>query len=308
MADKWNPEQYERFKNERSQPFFDLMALLENSQGTNQAEKAESLQNASQAKKGHNLQISNQNGNADNSQSGRIRKAIDLGCGTGELTRILHEKFQIGETLGVDSSAKMIEKAIVQGKISEQTLPSANETRRLRFEIGDIENFSAVGQYDLIFSNAALQWCGDHENLFTRLKRALKPGGQLLVQMPMNFDYPTHTVADDVAATEPFHSLLNDPRGEAGRAVLAVEKYASLLHHLGFREQNVMLKVYPHVLPDREQVIEWVKGTMLTSFEKRLSAADFARFLAAYREALFKKLPDEKPFFYPFKRILMWAR
>jgi trans-aconitate 2-methyltransferase len=225
-----------------------------------------------------------------------IHHAIDLGCGTGELTKILHEKFQVGETLGLDSSGKMIEKA------------QAQTSRGLKFKTGDIETFSAISQYDLIFSNAALQWCSDHEGLFARLKKALKPGGQLLVQMPMNFDYPTHTVADEVAAQEPFLSLLNDPRGEAGRATLAVEKYSSLLHHLGFREQNVLLKVYPHVLPDREHVIEWVKGTMLTSFEKRLSASDFAQFLSVYREALFKKLPDEKPFFYPFKRVLMWAR
>jgi len=256
--DSWNPEQYEQFKNERSQPFFDLMDLLDNKQ--------------------------------------KIQTAVDLGCGTGELTRVLHEKFQISDTRGIDSSAKMIEKARMQ------------LSKGLSFEIGDIENFSAPNQYDLIFSNAALQWCKDHPNLFLRLKNSLKPQGQLLIQMPMNFDYPTHTIADRVAGLEPFHSLLNDPKGEAGRAVLSIEKYAELLYRLGYQKQKVLMKVYTHILPDREQVIEWVKGTMLTSFEKRLSPAHFQEFLTAYRQELFKFLPDEKPFFYPFKRLLMWAR
>jgi trans-aconitate 2-methyltransferase len=258
MSDKWNPQQYERFKNERSLPFFDLMDFLDPSTSP--------------------------------------QAAIDLGCGTGELTKILHEKFQIKETLGMDSSANMIAKA------QSQTSPG------LKFEIGDIEKFSSAAKYDLVFSNAALQWCKDHENLFARMKKAIRPGGQLLVQMPMNFDYPTHTIADQVAAQEPFHSILQDPSGEAGRAVMKIEKYAELLYRLGFREQKVIMKVYAHVLPDREQVIEWVKGTMLTSFEKRLPADAFQKFLQTYRQELFKVLPDEKPFFYPFKRLLMWAR
>ncbi len=258
MADTWNPEQYDRFKNERSQPFFDLMGLLDT--------------------------------------KAKIYQAVDLGCGTGEHTQLLHEKFHVSETRGIDSSAKMIEKA--------KTIQS----KGLQFQIGAIESFVADQQYDLIFSNAAIQWCGNHENLFAGFKCALKPGGQLLVQMPMNFDYPTHTVADLVAAREPYKSLLSDPRGEAGRAVLPPETYAGLLHRLGFREQNVLMKVYPHVLPDREHVIEWVKGTMLTSFEKRLPKDQFQNFVNEYRTELFNVLPDEKPFFYPFKRLLMWAR
>ncbi|MGZ5280452.1 MAG: methyltransferase domain-containing protein, partial [Pseudobdellovibrionaceae bacterium] len=156
--------------------------------------------------------------------------------------------------------------------------------------------------------NAALQWCKDHPKLFARLKDSLKPQGQLLIQMPMNFDYPTHTMADQIAAQEPFHSLLNDPAGEAGRAVLSIEKYAELLYRLGFCEQKVLMKVYTHILSDREQVIEWVKGTMLTSFEKRLSPEHFQEFVKVYRQELFKVLKDEKPFFYPFKRLLLWAR
>ena len=128
------------------------------------------------------------------------------------------------------------------------------------------------------------------------------------MQMPMNFDYPTHVIADEVAAQEPFHNILQDPKGEAGRAVFTPEKYAQLMFKLGFKEQNVFMKVYPHVLPDRDQVIEWVKGTMLTSFEKRLSADMFQKFLDTYRSELFKVLPDEKPFFYPFKRLFISAQ
>ena len=106
--DAWNPKQYEKFKNERSQPFFDLLELLEQS------------------------------------ESPRI---VDLGCGTGELTKVLHERFPSATTTGIDSSPEMLQKA--------STCAKAN----LNFELADIEKWSAPGSFDIILSNAALQWC-----------------------------------------------------------------------------------------------------------------------------------------------------
>jgi len=90
--------------------------------------------------------------------------------------------------------------------------------------------------------------------------------------------------------------------------VLSVEEYSQILYDLHYQEQHVRLAVYPHVLENRQAVVEWVKGTMLTDYQKRLPADVWSEFLNAYREELFKSLPDVQPFFYPFKRILFWAR
>jgi trans-aconitate 2-methyltransferase len=90
--------------------------------------------------------------------------------------------------------------------------------------------------------------------------------------------------------------------------VLTAEEYAVLMYRCGFVEQRVALNVVAHELPSRSDVIEWVKGTLLTGYQRRMSPALFAHFLAVYEDHLFDVLPDERPFFYPFKRILMWGR
>ncbi|MGZ3687677.1 MAG: methyltransferase domain-containing protein [Bdellovibrionota bacterium] len=252
--DKWNPDQYHRFQKERSAPFYDLLALV---QGTD------------------------------------FESVVDLGCGSGELTQVLHEKLRCQRTLGIDNSEKMLAKAhdYAAGGLS--------------FRSGDLAGFQTDKPLDLIFSNAAIQWCPDHPGIFRRLRDQLKPGGQLAVQMPMNHDYPTHALADALAAEEPYRSALPSPRETS---MLPAEGYAKLLFSLGFAQQSVRLQVYPHVLDSREGVIEWVKGTMLTFYEGGLGAELYPRFLSEFRTRLFRALPDEKPFFYPFKRVLIWAR
>jgi trans-aconitate 2-methyltransferase len=253
--DKWNPAQYERYRNERSQPFFDLMALVE---------------------------------------ARPAMRVVDLGCGTGELTRLLHRTLVASETLGLDSSAAMLAKS--QGFAGEG----------LRFEQRDIGEFAAEGEYDLIFSNAALHWLQDHEARLARLTAALKPGGQLAVQVPANDDHPTHTVAAELARQSPFREAMQGY--ERDWPVLKPEVYAALLYRLGFAKQHVRLQVYGHLLDARDDVIEWVKGTLLTDYEKRMPAELFAEFMKQYRARLFERLEDARPYFYPFKRILFWAQ
>jgi trans-aconitate 2-methyltransferase len=124
--------------------------------------------------------------------------------------------------------------------------------------------------------------------------------------MPANHDFPSHVVAAEVAALEPFRSALNGYVRQS--PVLSAERYAELLNELGFARQSVRLQVYGHVLGSSEDVIEWVKGTLLTDYERRLSAPLFQEFLVAYREALLPRLSARKPYFYPFKRLLLWAR
>jgi trans-aconitate 2-methyltransferase len=240
----WDVDQYERFKNERAQPFRDLAALIE--------PRA-------------NMRI------------------VDLGCGTGELTRELHEQLAASETLGIDSSASMLQKA------------SSSDT--LRFELGDIDSFESDRPFDLVFSNAALHWIPDHEHLFTRLTTLVAANGQLAVQMPANHDHPSHRIAAEVAA-----SFGIEPRIVN---VLAPESYAALLHRLGFTRQHVRLQVYGHLLPSTADVVEWTKGSTLTPYREALPAERYEDFLADYTRRLVAVLGDERPYFYTFKRVLI---
>ncbi|HEX9407267.1 MAG TPA: methyltransferase [Thermoanaerobaculia bacterium] len=233
----WSPDQYERFKTERAQPFWDLVSLI------------------------------------DPRPHMRI---ADLGCGTGELTRALHEKLGATETIGVDNSASMLAKAA----------PAPG----LHFRNAAIEWFDEKG-FDLIFSNAALHWVADHQSLFRRLTDLLARDGQLAVQMPANDDHPSHAVAAEVA-----RELGMEPKPTY---VLAPERYAQLLFELGFQRQHVRLQIYGHVLPSSEDVIEWVKGTLLTYYDRE------PRFIERYRERLLQRIGRQRPYFYTYKRLLL---
>ena len=250
----WDPEQYGRFRKERAQPFHDLLALVQPRPGM---------------------------------------KVVDLGCGPGALTRLLHDHLHAADTVGLDSSPEMLAES------------RAHAGNGVRFKLGEIAKWSAPGAYDLVFSNAALQWLPDHRELFGRLRQALAPGGQLAVQMPANFDHPSHTIAADVAREEPFRTALDGY--ERGWPVMPPEDYAVLLHELGFAAQHERLQVYLHLLPPRDDVVEWVKGTLLTDYESRLPADLYRQFVERYREKLLPQLSAEEPYPYPFKRILLWA-
>ncbi len=253
--DPWNPERYARFAAERRLPFDDLTALL-----------------------------------APLRVGGRV---LDLGCGAGELTAELHARLGAGETVGVDSSPAMLEKA------------ARHAGAGLRFVRGDAAGF-AEGPWDLVFSNAALHWVEDHEALLPRLAALLAPGGQLAVQVPCNDRHPSHALARAVAAEAPFRELLGGAARES--PVLAPERYAALLFALGFTARRVRLEVYGHALASRDEVVEWVRGTTLTEYERRLPPARWPEFLARYRARLAAALPDERPFLYTFRRLLLWGR
>jgi trans-aconitate 2-methyltransferase len=255
----WDPKQYELFRNERSLPFFDLLD-----------ECAKRLDGAKKIP----------------------ARVIDLGCGTGELTKILHERLGAVSTLGIDSSAEMLAK-------------SPQGVSGLTFEQGDITAFSAENTYDLIFSNAALQWVNDHEPLFAKLSRALAPSGLLAIQMPANHDHISHVVAAEIAQRPHFAKALDGYVRHA--PVLLPEDYAALIEKLGLVDQRVHLHVYAHRLESRAGMVDWVKGTMLTDYSKRLTPTAYQEFIAEYTDELFARVPDERPFFYPFKRILIWA-
>ncbi|HXH38906.1 MAG TPA: hypothetical protein VNN08_09785 [Thermoanaerobaculia bacterium] len=150
-----------------------------------------------------------------------------------------------------------------------------------------------------MFSNAALHWVPDHERLFARLVALLSPHGQLAVQMPANHDHPSHRIAAELA---PSFGL--EPRVVS---VLPPERYAGLLHHLGFARQHVRVQVYGHVLPSTRDVVEWTKGSTLTPYREALSPERYEEFLAVYTARVVEALGDSRPYFYTFKRVLLWA-
>jgi len=191
-------------------------------------------------------------------------RVIDLGCGSGELTRHLHETLRAKRTIGVDSSQNMLDRAITHTKDG------------LTFQRGDIGTHQPDSKFDLVFSNAALQWVPNAREVLARLAGWLDEEGQLAVQVPANDDHPTHVVARDLAARSPYREALKDWKRQF--FVLKPEEYAAMLHRIGFRRQHVRLQVYGHLLPSREDEIEWVKGTMLTDYQRNLPPDLFAKF------------------------------
>jgi trans-aconitate 2-methyltransferase len=258
-TDSWDPGQYERFKAERARPFWDLVALIE---------------------------------------PGSIRRAVDLGCGTGELTAAAAERLGAETMVGVDNSASMLARAAQWA------------SGTVRFELGDIADWTAAGDHDLVLANAALHWVPDHPAVLARWVAALGPGGQIAVQVPANADHPSHLASADVATREPFASAFDGapPPDPVAANVLAPERYAEILHELGVADPYVRLQVYPHVLARSSDVVEWTKGTSLTRFFAVLPTELHAPFVDAYRAGLLARVGERAPYLYTFKRILMWGR
>ena len=254
----WNPNQYDRFKAEREQPFYDLAALVQRQPGM---------------------------------------RVVDLGCGDGRLTAWLHRELEAGETLGIDSSPAMLEKS------------EANAGGGVSFRQMDILDATDeyAGQFDLVFSNAALQWILGHETLFPRIARLVKPGGQFAVQMPANGKAPSHRMAAVVASEEPFRSALGGWLRED--PVQDPEFYSALLREqVGCAEQLVRLQVYDHELAETRSAVEWVKGSLLTAYLARLPEELHAPFLDRYTEALVAEVGERSPYYYPFPRVFLWGR
>ena len=224
-------------------------------------------------------------------------RVVDLGCGTGELTVQAHIQLGARETIGIDNSSTMLARA--------HDLHVDDVT----FQHGDITSFRGDGSFDVVLSNAALQWLPDHPAVLGRWTRALSRGGQLAVQLPSNADHPSHVVAAQLAHESPFvDAFEGDPPPDPTARVLAPETYAEILEDIGFSRQHVRLHVYPHHLDSSADVVEWVKGTNLTRFKSRLSPELYDHFLERYRDRLIAVIGDRKPYLYTFKRILFWAR
>lgn len=255
----WDPQQYERFKEQRAEAFWDLVELLE---------------------------------------PAPIRHAVDLGCGTGELTRRLADRLQVDAMVGIDRSERMLAAA------------ADHASDRVEFVRGDIATWTPDREVDLVFANASLHWIPDHPAVLARWVAALTPGGQLAVQVPANDDHASHRSSAFVAHQEPFLSAMGGapPPDPITANVLPPEQYASLLHELGCDRPRVRLQVYPHVFPSPESVIEWTRGSSLTRFFSVLPEELHEPFVQACREEFLARTGPEEPYVFTFKRILMCGR
>jgi trans-aconitate 2-methyltransferase len=217
-------------------------------------------------------------------------RVVDLGCGTGELTLRLADHLPGSQVTGLDNAASMLEKAAPLSRPG------------LRFEDGDQAELS--GEWDLIFSNAALHWSEEHPLLLAHLYGLLREGGQIAVQVPSNHMHISQLLIRETAREEPFRALLHGFVRQS--PVLTTDGYAQVLFDLGAEEIIVLERVYPHVLEDADAVVEWVSGTALVPYFERLGPRK-GDFVEVYRRKLRAAFPGS-PIFYPFKRTFFSAR
>ena len=251
----WSAAQYAAFEQERTRPVRDLVAALP--------------------------------------ARGTVRTAIDLGCGPGNSTEVLAQRFPGAAVSGLDSSEDMVAAA-------RQRLPG------LRFDLADIAAWTPAEPFDVILANASLQWLPDHATLYPRLVRQLAPGGSLAVQTPDNLEEPAHRLAREVAASGPWAGKIGAVQHPARHG--APFYYALLQPHCS--TVDVWRTTHFHPLRGGPAaVVEWFKSTALRPYLAPLGAAEQAAFLARYLEAItgaYPALPDGTVLL-PFPRLFIVA-
>jgi len=255
----WDPTTYLQFADQRGRPFADLLAQV---------------------------------------RAAAPRTVVDLGCGPGQLTATLAERWPTAEVVGLDSSPEMVERA--------RSLPAGSlRAGQLRFAVADLRGWQPEQPVDVVVSNATLQWVPEHRALLPRLVAALRPGGWLAFQVPGNFGEPSHRL---------LHELAADPR--FAEATAGVERpssaepteYLADLTALGCRVE-VWETTYLHVLSGPDPVFRWISGTGARPVLQALDADRRAEFEAEYKVLLTRAYPPQ-PYgtVLPFRRIFAVAQ
>jgi len=225
MAD-WSPTLYARFEDERTRPARDLVAQVP-------------LTDA--------------------------RRIVDMGCGPGNSTELLVERWPGARTVGLDSSPAMLEEA-------RRRLPQAT------FALADAATWMPEASTDLVFANAIYQWVPDHLEVLPKMLAAMREGACLAVQMPDNLAEPTHRLMREVATNGPWAEKLED----AARLPLpAPHVYYDALKPFASRI-DIWHSIYNHVLDNAAAIVDWVKSTGLRPFLDPLAPDERTAFLADY--------------------------
>ncbi len=253
MTHTWDPDRYLSFADERGRPFVDLLARI---------------------------------------GAAQPRSVVDLGCGPGNLTALLADRWPDASIAGVDSSPEMIDDARAAGT-------------RIDYQVADLRGFSPAEPVDVLVSNATLQWLPEHLALLPRLVGAVAPGGWFAFQVPANFDEPSHTIRTELAAQAPY------AEHTAGAAVPASHEpadYLDVLAGLGCAV-DVWETTYLHVLTGDDPVFTWVSGTGARPTLQALPDDLRPGFEAEFKRRLAVAYPPrEYGVVLPFRRIFAVAQ
>ena len=228
----WSAEQYVKFENERTRPARDLLAQVA------------SLPDG---------------------------PLYDLGCGPGNSTELIRDRFPAYLVTGIDGDENML--AAARHRLTD-----------VMFEKGDLAHWSPETPAALFFANAVFQWLPDHLSIFDRLMDNLVEGGVLAVQMPDNLDEPTHIAAQDLAEDPKFAEFYAG-RSRRRNALPKPAVYVDLLDAKS-SHVDVWHTVYNHRLADAQAIVEWVKGTVLRPYLDDLPPDARAAYLAEYLERI----------------------
>ncbi len=224
----WDPELYRQFEAERTRPASDLLARISTAQP---------------------------------------QHISDLGCGPGNSTQLLHQRFPLAQLVGIDNSVAMLASA-------QQRLPEC------AFLEADIRQWQPSEPQDLIYANASLQWLTDHQQLFPSLLSKLATHGILAVQMPDNQDEPSHRAMREVAENGPWQQTLLEA-GAIRAKVLSANQYYDLLAPKTERV-DIWRTTYYHPMPSAQAIVDWLRATGLRPFLEPLSEAMRLDFLQDY--------------------------
>lgn len=217
------------------------------------------------------------------------RQITDLGCGPGNSTYLLHQRWPDAHVTGIDSSSAMLEQARV-------VLPDCD------FERADIRYWQPSTPQDVILANASLQWVGGYNVLLPDLVTKLAAGGTLAIQMPDNFEEPSHRLMRDTARALGLNDASRDPLPTA-------EYFYSLLCQTGC-QVNIWRTTYYHPLASSAAIIDWLQATGLRPFLAELKASQRAEFLAYYSKLLNQAYPvqSDGQVLLRFPRLFIVAR
>jgi trans-aconitate 2-methyltransferase len=244
----WDPDRYLQFADDRSRPFVDLVARVQ----------------------------------------GEPTRIVDLGCGPGHLTAVLHARWPAATIHGVDSSPDMID-----------TADADNRDDRTTYELADVTAWTTAEPVDLIVSNALFQWVPDQLAVIRRLTDLVAPGGTFALQVPCNYDAPSHRLLHEISSRPPYGEHTEGLHADRGTHAAA---YLDLFTGLGWTT-DAWETTYLHVLQGADPVFDWISGTGARPILQALPVGLREEFVADYQAALRGAYPAQ-----PWGTVLPFSR